>query len=653
MKQLIFALCLLLPFAKAPAQEADTTTYIQEDAAHGLYSDGILSFHSDIRLYPTGEARITEHIKVFTARFYIKKGIFRNIPLYRRNRNGSSKRVDIHITEVLKDGMPEPYTTTENDGDLIIRIGDKDVELEPGVYQYAISYTTTGHVGFFEDSDEFYWNVTGSGWSFPIVKASATVELPRGARIVRAACYTGPDGSAASNCTVSYNNEGYPTFTASSQLEPGEGFTIAPAFSAGIIQRPPPPGFREKLLEWYENYREILLAFIGGAGLLFYFFSTWKKHGVDPEQPVAVPAFEPPQGLSPAALRYIWKRGADNKTNAAALVSLAVKKIIRIKESGRREYALEKHIDAPDGLPKEEQKLFSGLLSSRREIALDNKQHKIFEAANESFSAALAEQHKIKDYFLPNTKQILIGGLLTGVTLFLYMLLINAGTFFLLLFLTPFMGVGVGMLLSGFKKIREGCASVVYFIFGIPFTLVPVVIMFSYLDEVPFTALVFMTGMSLAYFLYIRLIKAPTPLGAAMNAKIEGFRMYLETAEEHRLDMLTPPEHTPALFEKLLPYAIALDLENQWADKFSSVLEQANYDPAWYAGDNLNYTRFSSSFSNRLTSSVMSAQVDPTPPPSSGGSSSSSSSGSSSWSSGSSGGGSSGGGGGGGGGGGW
>ncbi|WP_346317827.1 DUF2207 domain-containing protein [Chitinophaga sp. YIM B06452] len=648
MKQLIFALCLLLPFAKAPAQEADTTAYIQEEAAHQLYSDGILDFHSDIRLYPTGEARITERIKVFTARFYIKKGIFRNIPLYRRNKNGSWKRVDINVTEVLKDGMPEPYTETEKDGDLLIRIGDKDVELEPGVYEYAISYTTTGHVGFFDDSDEFYWNVTGSGWSFPIVKASATVELPRGARIVRAACYTGPDGSTASNCTVAYNNEGHPTFTASSQLEPGEGFTIAPAFSPGIITRPPPPGFWEKLVEWYEHYRAVLLALAGSAGLLLYFFATWKKHGVDPTQPVTVPAFEPPQDLSPAALRYIWKRGADNKTNAAALVSLAVKKIIRIKETGRNEYAVEKLVDAPEKLPKEEQKLFSGLLSSRREIALDNKQHKIFEAADHAFSAALAEQHKIKDYFLPNTKQILIGGLLTGATLFVYMLLINAGTFFLLLFLTPFMGIGVGMLVSGFRKIKSGCASVVYFIVGIPFTIVPFVIMFSYLDEVPFAALVFITGMGLAYFLYIRLIKAPTPLGADMNAKIEGFRMYLETAEEHRLDMLTPPEHTPALFEKLLPYAIALDLENQWADKFSSVLEQANYEPGWYAGNNLNYTRFSSSFSNRLTSSVMSAQVDPTPPRSSG----SSSSGSSSWSSGSSGG-SSGGGGGGGGGGGW
>ncbi|RPD41985.1 DUF2207 domain-containing protein [Chitinophaga barathri] len=649
MKHFFFALVLLLLHGHTQAQETAATTYIQDGEEHTLYSDGILDFHSDIRLYPTGEARITEHIKVFTARFYIKKGIFRNIPLYRRDKNGKRKRVDIHVTEVLKDGVPEPYTDTENDGDLMIRIGSADVELEPGVYEYAISYSTTGHVGFFDNFDEFYWNVTGSGWDFPIVKASATVELPRGAKTVQAACYTGPDGSTASNCTVSYNAEGYPTFTASQLLEPGSGFTISPAFTPGVITRPPPPGFRDKLKEWYENYRAVLLALIGSAGLFFYFFTSWKKHGVDPVQPVAVPAFEPPDGLSPAALRYIFKRTTDNKGNAAALVSLAVKKVLRIKETDREEYTVEKLIDAPKDLPKEEQKLFSGLLSSRKQIALDNKQFKIFEAANNAFNASLSEQYRIKDYFLPNTKQILIGGLLTGLIVFIYMLLINAGVFVLLLFVTPFLGVGVAMLVNGFKKLREGCAGILYLAFGLPFTIAPVVVMFSFMDEVPFVALLFMLAASLGYVLYIKLIKAPTPLGAAMDAKIEGFRMYLETAEEHRLDMLTPPEHTPALFERLLPYAIALDLENQWADKFSSVLEQANYDPTWYAGDYMNYTRFSSSFSNRLTSSVMTARMDPTPPRSSG----SSSSGSSSWSSGSSGGGSSGGGGGGGGGGGW
>ena len=37
---------------------------------------------------------------------------------------------------------------------------------------------------------------------------------------------------------------------------------------------------------------------------------------------------------------------------------------------------------------------------------------------------------------------------------------------------------------------------------------------------------------------------------------IEGFRLYLGVAEKDRMNFLTPPEQTPQLFEKYLPYAI-------------------------------------------------------------------------------------------------
>ncbi|MNE73804.1 hypothetical protein D3C80_1698350 [compost metagenome] len=115
--------------------------------------------------------------------------------------------------------------------------------------------------------------------------------------------------------------------------------------------------------------------------------------------------------------------------------------------------------------------------------------------------------------------------------------------------------------------------------------------------------------------------------------------------------MLNPPELTPELFEKLFPYAIALNVEILWGKQFEKILEQAKYDPEWYQGDDSFYVR-PAMFASGFAKTVSSAAVNPNPPRSS--SSSSGSSGSSgSWSSGSSGGGSSGGGGGGGGGGGW
>ncbi len=66
---------------------------------------------------------------------------------------------------------------------------------------------------------------------------------------------------------------------------------------------------------------------------------------------------------------------------------------------------------------------------------------------------------------------------------------------------------------------------------------------------------------------------------------VAGFRHYLGTAEEHRLEVLHPPEKTPELFERYLPYAVALDVENAWAAKFASVLAAAGASAAvasWY-----------------------------------------------------------------------
>jgi uncharacterized membrane protein len=137
-------------------------------------------------------------------------------------------------------------------------------------------------------------------------------------------------------------------------------------------------------------------------------------------------------------------------------------------------------------------------------------------------------------------------------------------------------------------------------------------------------------------------ISAPTPEGRAVLDHIAGFKQYLSITESERLDRMTPPKDTPELFEKYLPYAIALGVENRWASRFAAVLAaaaaQGQSGFLWYSGSSdpwNNPARFADSVGSSLASTIRSASTAP-------GSSS-----------GSGGGGSSGGGGGGGGGGGW
>ena len=93
--------------------------------------------------------------------------------------------------------------------------------------------------------------------------------------------------------------------------------------------------------------------------------------------------------------------------------------------------------------------------------------------------------------------------------------------------------------------------------------------MFAIVDSACRPGVALAIGGVLAYVFY-HLLKAPTALGAHTIDQIDGFKLFLETAEKDRLEMLNPPNVTPQLFESFLPYAIALDCENQWSKKFEA-----------------------------------------------------------------------------------
>jgi uncharacterized membrane protein YgcG len=149
-------------------------------------------------------------------------------------------------------------------------------------------------------------------------------------------------------------------------------------------------------------------------------------------------------------------------------------------------------------------------------------------------------------------------------------------------------------------------------------------------------------------YVYWRLLKAPTPAGRRLLDELEGFRRYLGFAEKERLAILHPPDLTPELYERYLPYALALDVENEWSEQFADALATSgqryqDYRPDWYAGRPWRSERGTIDFGRRMATALPAAiAASSTPPGSRSGSGG-----------GSSGRGSSGGGGGGGGGGGW
>lgn len=609
-------------------------------------TEKIISFHSDINIEKSGLMKVAEHIKIYANGDEFKRGLVRTIPLYRKDKYGNKMNIDFKITGILKNGQKEDFFTKEEAGERSMYIGKKEVLLEPGIYDYEIRYETKGHVGFFDGYDELYWNVTGNDWNFSIDSASATIHFPEGAKAGNTACYTGVRGAKEHNCSFTTAADGSVTFSSTGRLAENEGLTIAAAFTPGIIIR---PTFQEKL---FTEYRPIVVTILLLIALAGWYYYSWNRFGRDPEKPLVIPTFNVPNDVSPATLRYLYKQKTDQKAFAIAVINMAVKKVIKISkgEDKNSDYLLQRDSANTTILAKEEKSVYNKLLGKRAKITISEAYAVEISDAKSALEKDLKQQVNLKDYFLKHSKQIVFSSLITAAAVILFMIFVQGGFIGLLLFFTPFLAVGATTIYFGIKNLINTYGLSLFLIFfGLAFGGIPLYMLLTQVHNIAIVPLVFIIAVTVMFITYIYLIKAPTAFGSRLLSEIEGFKMYLQTAEQHRLNLLNPPDLSPQLFEKFLPYAMALDVENEWGAKFESILSNVDYQPDWYNGETFPYrtlgVAMSQPFSKALQQSI---------PSSSSSGSISGSSGSSSWSSGSSSSsGSSGGGGGGGGGGGW
>ncbi len=612
----------------------------------------ILRFDSHITVNRDRSITVTETINVNSEGHQIQRGILRDLPTTAQGPQVKTIRYDFAVLEVLRDGIPENFDVTEIGDGKRIRIGHADVLLTPGTYTYTITYNMKNQVRFFDHYDELYWNVTGGGWDFVIREASATVVLPGSATILQHTGYSGAYGQTECRCTFEKISQNEITYAISDPLLPGEQLTIAIGWNKGVISPPTDEELREEAL------RELLPLIIGIGGVLlvlFYYIFAWKRVGRDPATGIIIPRFDPPAGFSPAAARFVHRMGFDKKAFTAAIVNMAVKGFLTIKNDGG-DFQLIKNIKGQDRLSPGEKNISTVIFRDSDTFTVKQSNHVRLMQAIENLKSQLKLEFE-KANFKKNIGW-LAPGLVLSVAVVIVVILLNldnevliisiVSSFFVMSFLVPILysfhraganayGVKRGFYYFIFIVILCG-----FFVLGYRFlTLVD-----PEFNQVSAVAPYFLIIASLVFFnmLFFYLIKAPTTIGRQRMDEIEGLKMFMEVAEKRRLNMMNPPEQTPQLFEKLLPFAIALNVENEWGKQFNYILERAiqddKYHPTWYRGrkgDVFRAPLLTSSLGSEFSSAIASSSMSPQ----------------SSSSSGSGGGGSSGGGGGGGGGGGW
>jgi len=626
MRRALLALLFALLALPAASQESDT------QATNGDTSERITSYDSDIAVARNGTLTVSETIAVYANGERIRHGIYRDFPTRYTDKHGVRVHVRFDVIAVTRDGHSEPFATENISNGVRVRIGDKNILVDSGPHTYTLTYITARQIGFFDHYDELYWNVTGNGWIFPIEKASATIHLPPGARITQNAFYTGAQGSTATNAQVSEQSQDTIRFETTEPLGPNEGLTVAVGFAKGAVI---PPSAADLRRDFIIDNASSIVALFGVFVLAIFYLVTWWHHGRDPKRGTIIPLFTPPAGLSPEAVRYIHRMSYDRKSFAAALINMAVKGFLTIAQEGSS-FTLTRtgKSEVQCALSASEFAMSNALFSGANDsIELKQSNHSKVQAAISGLKAKLKSECE-KNYFVTNSGYF-FGGLailaLTGIAA--AMLSEDSGVAAAILLWLSLWSIGTSFIVHqaynnwvdvarGPSPISSFFSALVTTVFALPFSAGLIFGIFILGNALPLAAsLPLAVGGVLAYVFY-HLLKAPTALGGHTLDKIEGFKLFLETAEKDRLEILNPPNVTPALFESFLPYAIALDCENQWSRKFEAQAAAAGmgadqnygYTPLWYSGNsfsNLGAAGFASALGSSLGSAAASAATAP------------------------------------------
>ncbi|MCY7279500.1 MAG: DUF2207 domain-containing protein [Sphingomonas bacterium] len=600
-------------------------------AAPASAEERIRDFASDIHIAKDGTLDVTETIRVQVDNVAINHGIFREIPTRYNAPWGKRIKVGFTLVETRLDGQPEPFASETMSNGVRIKIGDPDRIVAVGEHVYSIRYKATRMLGRFDGYDELYWNVTGNGWRFPIDRASVTIALPMAASFGKRAVYTGFNGEQERNAAVTSESKGRISVSTTAPLEAGQGLSVAVAFPTGVVDA---PSSAIKAGWWFADWAPPLVAVGGLAGLIGFLYVAWRRAGRDPRKGTVVPIFAPPDGLSPAAMRYVMRQTLDNRGFAAALVDAAVKGQVRlVEEDGGLFSSNKRSIErsaTPSAQPLEaaEQAAIDGLVGPGETISMDNQNHATFSAANSGLAKSYATRfegaafNRNVGWAFAAIGAWLLGMLLTaivtlwveGVAGSIYFLLSPLVLLVVILVWTglPAMTKWVGCGVHGLLIVVGGLA-VAGSLPAIPMALAAG-------RWVPIAIAAIGLPFALSAFAWI---DAPTRGGRAMLDRIAGFKQYLSITELDRLDRMQAPEDSLQLFERFLPYAIALEVENRWADRFTSMLAAASAAAAtsggtsgflWYSGSSSPWTDtggFVGSIGDSLSSAVSSASTAP------------------------------------------
>jgi uncharacterized membrane protein len=515
----ISAVLLLLFFASASSSFTTKELRIEK-------------FDAEIVVSPNGSIGVIENIQVhFIGGPW--HGLYRTIPVEYVTPQGMNYSLFLDVKSITDAGsnrLKFETSRVRHYRKLKIYVPNADNSTQT----ISIEYTVSDALRFFEDHDELYWNVTGDEWDVPIQSASARIILPEGTTNIRANVFTGSYRSTARDAEVEIAANGVEVRTRD-PLRYHEGLTVAVAFDKGFVHEP--TAFDKASLFIRSNW-PLGLPLVAFA-IMFY---LWWTRGRDPRLRPIAPQYEPPDQLTPGEAGTLVDDSADMRDITASIVDLAVRGYLVIEEHQHdRMLGLVHDKDYNFILQKDRSEWFK--LKPHEQALLDG----IFTlgTVNETVPMSSLENHFYKN--LPEIKSGIFNSLVT----------------------------------HGYYRRRPDSVRAAYVGAGV---VVGVLLVFggnalsSSMGMAPLTFILagILTGIIICAFGWF--MPAHTDQGARAMEGVLGFEDFLNHVESDRFNKMIK---TPQMFEKFLPFAMALGVEKNWSRAFQGIMTQP---PQWYRG---------------------------------------------------------------------
>jgi uncharacterized membrane protein YgcG len=484
----------------------------------------VTDYNDTISIHENGSAAVHERITLaFDGEWH---GIHRFIPVEYPGARGTNYTLFLNVTSVTdgNGGKLKYESSTANDfRDLKIFVPDA-VDATRTV---EIDYTVRNGMRFFEDHDEFYWNVTGNDWPVPIDHASALVTFPNSAAgSLRAQAFTGAYGSAERNASAEVRGSEV-SFETNNPLPMRGGMTIDIFIPKGILKE---PGAFTRLMWFLGSNPIVFLPF----WTLAVMFTLWWYKGRDPDPGLSVaPMYEPPAGMTPAEAGTLLDDTIHPRDITSTLLDLAVRGFVKIEEVDDKGLVFH-HKDYIFHLLKPRDQW--GRLVPHERVMLENvfaggDATRLSSLKNRFYTAIPAIREDIKSALKTKGMYLLDPDSANGYSLAALILIVAP---FVIVYLA-----GYGVFNSFSLLIGCGILS------------------------------------AIVWWLFARQMTAKTVRGGRTRIAVLGFQEFMNRVDADRLKRMPPDT-----FEKYLPYAMALGVEHQWAQAFAGIVKDP---PTWYA----------------------------------------------------------------------